>query len=305
MSFSQDVKSEIVARKIAKPCCVLAACYGVACFGKYFDKQGLVLHTELPEAARLVQKLYHRIGIDGQIVEKERIGGTISEFSVKDPEQVARMMELFGYTGAEASLRINPEVLKCTGCVSAFVSMAYLCSGTMTDPHKEYNLEFLTSRHNLARDFEALLAEHEFCPHRTLRKGCNVIYVKASEPLVDLLTFLGAPKAAMKLMELKMVKDVRNKTNRLTNCETANLSKMAAANAPVNKAVRYLQECGAIESLPEPLKQAAYVRLEHPDASLAQLAPLMDPPVSRSGLSHRFKRLQELAESLQEKRKNG
>lgn len=234
LSFSQDVKYEIIARRIGKPCCALAACYGAACFGKYFDAQGMVLHTEIPEAARLVQKLYHRVGIEGEIVQKERLGGPISEFSVKDPEQVARMMELFGHTGTEASLRINPAILQCSGCVSAFVSMAFLCSGTMTDPQKEYNLEFLTGRRNLARDFEALIAEHEFCPHRTLRKGANVIYVKASEPLVDLLTFMGAPKAAMQLMELKMVKDVRNKTNRIINCETANLSKMAAANAPVN-----------------------------------------------------------------------
>lgn len=305
LSFSQDVKYEIIARRIGKPCCALAACYGAACFGKYFDAQGMVLHTEIPEAARLVQKLYHRVGIEGEIVQKERLGGPISEFSVKDPEQMARMMELFGHTGTEASLRINPAILQCSGCVSAFVSMAFLCSGTMTDPQKEYNLEFLTGRRNLARDFEALIAEHEFCPHRTVRKGANVIYVKASEPLVDLLTFMGAPKAAMQLMELKMVKDVRNKTNRIINCETANLSKMAAANAPVNKAVRYLEEHGDLAGLPEPLRQAAQVRLEQPDASLAQLAPLLDPPVSRSGLSHRFKRLQEIAETLRERREHG
>lgn len=83
---------------------------------------------------------------------KSGLGGPISEFSVKDPEQVARMMELFGHTGTEASLRINPAILQCSGCVSAFVSMAFLCSGTMTDPQKEYNLEFLTGRRNLARD---------------------------------------------------------------------------------------------------------------------------------------------------------
>ena len=70
MSFSQDVKYEIIARRIGKPCCALAACYGAACFGKYFDAQGMVLHTEIPEAARLVQKLYHRVGIEGEMFRK-------------------------------------------------------------------------------------------------------------------------------------------------------------------------------------------------------------------------------------------
>ena len=305
MSFASRAREEIAQRSLQKDCCVRAAAYGFACFAKYFDKGGLVLQTEQPHTVQLARELFARCGVQGDVLEKQRPSGVLYEFNIREPEQVARMHELFGTTGSETSLQIDPALIRCQTCVSAYIGAAFLCSGTVTDPQKEYNLEFLTGRRNLARDFEALIAEHEFCPHRTVRKGANVIYVKASEPLVDLLTFMGAPKAAMQLMELKMVKDVRNKTNRIINCETANLSKMAAANAPVNKAVRYLEEHGDLAGLPEPLRQAAQVRLEQPDASLAQLAPLLDPPVSRSGLSHRFKRLQEIAETLRERREHG
>lgn len=307
MSFASRAREEIAQHslQLQKDCCVRAAAYGIACFAKYFDARGLVLQTEQELTARVAEQLFARCGVQGTILEKVRPSGTVYEFGIREPEQVRRMHELFGTTGTETSLQIDPGMIRCQTCVSAYISTAFLCSGTVTDPQKEYNLEFLTGRRNLARDFEALIAEHEFCPHRTVRKGANVIYVKASEPLVDLLTFMGAPKAAMQLMELKMVKDVRNKTNRIINCETANLSKMAAANAPVNKAVRYLEEHGDLAGLPEPLRQAAQVRLAQPDASLAQLAPLLDPPVSRSGLSHRFKRLQEIAETLRERREHG
>ena len=305
MSFSQDVKYEIIARRIGKPCCALAACYGAACFGKYFDAQGMVLHTEIPEAARLVQKLYHRVGIEGEIVQKERLGGPISEFSVKDPEQVARMMELFGHTGTEASLRINPAILQCSGCVSAFVSMAFLCSGTMTDPQKEYNLEFLTARTNLARDFEALLAEHEFAPHRTRRNGVNLVYVKNSANLERLLRFMGAAGAAEEIHAQKAFKQVRNQTNRQTNCDTANLGKTARANAQTLRAIRYLQENDALETLPEVLQQAAAVRLQYPDLSLTALCGCFDPSVSKSGLSHRMKKLEALADALRQRMEKG
>ena len=302
MSFSQKVKLEIAAKKVARPCCALAASYGAACFGKYFDDRGMVLHTELLQVARYVKRVYSMSGIQGEIREKQRPSGSVYEFAVQDPAQVKKMLELFECTGRETNLRINARLFSCQGCFQTFVGAAFLCSGTMTDPTKEYNLEFLTNRYNLARDFEALLAEHEFGPHRTCRKGSNIIYVKASETILDLLAFMGAAGATMELMNLKFYKDVRNKANRITNCETANISKVVNANAQTHRAIRYLEEQGDLESLPEPLRQAARLRKENPQASLAQLAALSQPPVSKSGLSHRMKKLESLAAELQKRR---
>ena len=167
------------------------------------------------------------------------------------------------------------------------------------------NLEFLTARTNLARDFEALLAEHEFAPHRTRRNGVNLVYVKNSANLERLLRFMGAAGAAEEIHAQKAFKQVRNQTNRQTNCDTANLGKTARANAQTLRAIRYLQENDALETLPEVLQQAAAVRLQYPDLSLTALCGCFDPAVSKSGLSHRMKKLEALADALRQRVEKG
>ena len=214
MSFSQEVKNEILRRKISKPCCNMAAAYAVACFGKYFDDRGVVLQTENEGVATFAQKLYRRCGVQGTVLSKERTTGPVYEFSVKDPAEVAKLLTLFGHTGKEPTLRIRPENFKCQSCMQAFISTAFLCCGTMTDPEKSYNLEFLSTRHYLSQQLEAMLAEHDFHPHRALRKGANTIYIKAADHIEDLLTFMGAGGAAMRIMNQRLYNEMRNKTNR-------------------------------------------------------------------------------------------
>ena len=211
------------------------------------------------------------------------------------------MHELFGTTGTETSLQIDPGMIRCQTCVSAYISTAFLCSGTVTDPQKEYNLEFLTGRTNLARDFEALLAEHEFAPHRTRRNGVNLIYVKSSANVERILAFMGATEASAQINAQKAVKQLRNQINRHTNCDTANLGKTARANAQTLKAIRFLQEQNALETLPEALQLAAAKRMEAPDLSLTALCACFDPPMSKSGLSHRMKKLEALADALRQR----
>ena len=238
--------------------------------------------------------------MQGEIFEKQRPSGILYEFNIRAPEQVARMHELFGTTGSETSLQIDPRLIRCQTCVSAYIGAAFLCSGTVIDPQKEYNLEFLTPRTNLARDFEALLAKHEFAPHRTRRSGINLIYVKASANVERLLRFMGAADAAEQMHTLKAFKQVRNQTNRQTNCDTANLGKTARANAQTLKAIRFLEENDALRTLPEVLQEAAAKRMQNPDLSLTALCSCFDPPVSKSGLSHRMKKLEALAETLRQ-----
>ena len=305
MSFASSAREEIAQRSPTKECCVRAAAYGIACFAKYFDARGLVLQTEQPHTVQLAQQLFARCGIRGEILEKPRVSGVLYEFNIRDAEQVTRLHELFGTTGRETSLQIDPGLIRCQTCVSAYIAMAFLCSGTVTDPQKEYNLEFLTSRTNLARDFEALLAEHEFAPHRTRRNGVNLIYVKTGANVERLLRFMGAADAATQISVLKAFKQVRNQTNRQTNCDTANLGKTARANAQTLKAIRYLQEQHALETLPEVLQRAAAKRLQYPDLSLTALCGCFDPAVSKSGLSHRMKKLEALAENLRQRQQEG
>lgn len=302
MSFSQDVKNEIVQKKITRERCALAASYGIACFGRYFDSKGLVLHTELLGVAQYAKRLFGICGVHGAIITKERPSGPLYEFKVDDPQEVDKMLKLFHCEEEQVSRHIDPRLIRCGHCFSAFVASAFLCCGTMTDPSKEYNLEFLCPRYNLAKDLEGILAEHEFTPRRTVRKGVNVIYVKASEQVADLLTFMGAGGAAMQIMDHKMFKELRNKTNRLNNCEMANIDKVVTANVAARKAIEYLQEKGDFDALPAPLRQAAQLRLDWPDLSLAQLVQKSPEPISKSGLSHRLKKLEQLADELRQRR---
>lgn len=298
MSFSQDVKAEILRRKVPRSCCCASAAYAVACFGKYFDDRGIVLQTETEGVATFAMKMYSRCGISGQILRKERAAGPMFEFSVKEPAEVQKLLDLFGHTGREPALRIRPGGFKCQNCVSFFISTAFLCCGTATDPEKGYNIEFLSTRYQLSQQLEAMLAEHEFHPHRALRKGANTIYIKAGDHIEDLLTFMGAGNAAMRIMEQRMYNEMRNMTNRLSNCETANMGKSVQAAVQVQKAIRQLEEAGALDTLPAPLPETARLRMAYPDLPLARLAEKFDPPVSKAGLSHRFKRIQQAAQRL-------
>ena len=284
MSFASSAREEIAQRSPTKECCVRAAAYGIACFAKYFDKGGLVLQTEQPHTVQLARELFARCGVQGDVLEKQRPSGVLYEFNIREPEQVARMHELFGTTGSETSLQIDPALIRCQTCVSAYIGAAFLCSGTVTDPQKEYNLEFLTVRTNLARD---------------------LVYVKNSANLERLLRFMGAAGAAEEIHAQKAFKQVRNQTNRQTNCDTANLGKTARANAQTLRAIRYLQENDALETLPEVLQQAAAVRLQYPDLSLTALCGCFDPAVSKSGLSHRMKKLEALADALRQRMEKG
>lgn len=298
MSFSQEVKNEIVRRRPPRPCCAAAAAYAVACFGKYFDARGVVLQTESEATADFARRVYGRCGIAGTITRKERPAGPVFEFSVKEPAQVQKLLALFGRTGSEPAVRIDPAMLKCQGCVQAFVGTAFLCCGTANDPDKGYSVEFATARGPLSRQLEGLLAEQELHPHRTRRRGVNIVYVKAGDQIEDLLTFMGAGGAAMQVMDRRAYRGVRNKTNRLSNCETANLGKSVQAAVQVQRAIRALQAADALGTLPPPLQTAARLRMQYPGLTLAELAQKFDPPVSKAGLSHRFKRIQELAARL-------
>lgn len=304
MSFSQQVKREIMSRELPRGCCAVAAAYAVACFGRYFDTKGLVLHTELPAVAQYCRKVLGRAGIEAQITEKGREGTVLYELSVKEESQVRRMLELFGHTGAEPSLRINGQNFKCDRCVASFAATAYLCCGTMTNPEREYNLEFLSNRYHLLKDFGALLCAHGFSPKQTQRKGTNVLYFKASGQIEDILTFMGASNATLELINLKVYKDFRNKANRITNCETANIEKTVNANQNTLRAIAFLEAEQALETLPEPLAVAARLRQQYPDFSLKELSEKFDPPLSKSGLSHRMKKLEQMAQRLRERKEN-
>lgn len=298
MIFSQQVKREITNKEIQNTCCITAACYGIACFAKQFDQRGLVLHTERAYIAQWAKKMYRLAGISGKVYVKGSPDSKMYEFSVGDPFEIEKMLMLFGHTGEETAIRIHWENFDCESCYAAFTSAAFLCCGTVINPQKSYTLEFVLSRYQLIGDLEQLLLEKGFFPKRVVRKGANVLYFKASEQIEDLLTYMGAQNAALEIMNLKVFKDFRNKANRITNCETANIDKIVAATQLVLQAIDFLEREDAFAVLSQPLRQAAELRKQNPHLSLAELAETSLEPVSKSGLSHRFRKICNIADEL-------
>lgn len=306
MTFSQETKKELMARiSLPNECCVIAAAYGAACFGKYFDARGVVLHTEQAGIAQFVKKIFAQAGIAGKIYVKGNEENRIYEFAIKEPNEVEKMLALFGHDATAVNVRIRSENLKCEHCVNVFIALAFLCCGTMTNPEKEYNLEFLSSRHTLMKEFSDLLMGHGFSPKLTQRKGSNVLYLKASEQIEDLLTFMGASNATLQIASMKVYKDFRNKANRITNCETANIDKTVNASGKTVQAIAYLKQNNLLDSLPQALIEAAEKRIEYPDLPLKELAQKFSPVLSKSGLSHRMKKLEQLAQESKERKQNG
>lgn len=301
MSFSQQVKQEICAKPLRSPCCIAAACYSIACFCKYFDTRGIVLHTEQKIVAQWAKSMFASSNIKGQIFVKGSEENPIYEFSIKDPFEVEKMLVMFGHSGEETSLRVNPNNFECENCFSSFISAAFLCCGTMIKPEKGYSLEFVISRYGMSQDLEELLCEKGFPPKRTVRKGINILYYKSSEKIEDILTYMRANKSAMEIMNLKIYKDFRNKANRITNCETANIDKTLEAAKRFFIDVSFLEENGVLDLLDAPLLDAIDVRKEHPELSLAELAEKMPEPVSKSGLSHRYRKISAKADALRQK----
>lgn len=186
-------------------------------------------------------------------------------------------------------------------CRRAFIRGCFLASGSISAPQKGYHFEIVTVSEARALQLQQLIHSCGIEAKTVVRKKYHVVYAKEGEQIADLLSLMEAPKARMDFENIRILKDVRNSVNRKVNCEAANLNKTANASLEQVRDIEYISEYYGLESLPENLKQAARLRLEKPDASLTELGKLMDPPVSKSGVNHRFKKLKALANAVREK----
>lgn len=303
MSFTKDAKAEILARSsewVSAPV-QLAHIYGIVCFAKSFDASALVLHTDMLTLAVHLKSMLQIFGIDASV--QKRTGGY--ECVVRDEVQMKELFSLLNLNERDTSLRLKTENTEVPEDFQAFLAGCFLAGGLISNPAKEYMLEFLTPRFNFASDFAALLAQKGFEPKRTTRKSQHIIYFKASEQVEDLLITMGATGASFEVMNHKIIKDIRNNANRITNCETANIEKTVAATRRYLEYISFLQQRGAFETLPEEVRQVALLRRENPAATLAELGEMCTPPVGKSGVSYRLRKIESTAKNLQEKEQNG
>lgn len=195
--------------------------------------------------------------------------------------------------------RCVDTALKNSCCKRAFLRGAFLCIGSIVDPNKGYDLEFVCDEEKKALKIQELLADFDINGKISIRKGSYVLYVKEAEMVVNTLNVIGAHNSLMKLENLRVEKDFRNNLNRKVNFETANLRKTGDAAAKQIEDIRRIEENMGLDHLSEPLRQLAVLRLEHPESSLSELGAMMNPPVGKSGVNHRMRRLGDIAGTIQ------
>ena len=297
MSFSSQVKGELCRSALSRRCCAQAEAYGVLLYCGQFDARQVRITTESPDfAARLPQLFRKAFRMDFDRLPGE--GSAKRVFSITAADKLSALGEAFGYHPAQTlAHHINFAVLEEDHCRVAFLRGAFLAGGSVTDPAKRYHLELATPHRSVSRELRALMQEAGFDPRESRRKANYITYFKQSEAIEEFLTAIGAPVSAMELMNAKVEKDLRGSVNRRVNCDAANLDKAVEAAQKQIEAIYRLEERGMLEELPDKLKEAVDLRVAHPELTLAQLAELCDPPVSKPAFSNRLRKLMALAES--------
>ncbi|MCL2227855.1 MAG: DNA-binding protein WhiA [Oscillospiraceae bacterium] len=300
MSFSYNTKNELCRLLPQEVCCAVAECYGVLMFCNTFSAREIrVVTGNMALGLRLKEMFAFAFSTEFDVMpEPDKVGK--QAYVITDAAKLGRIFEAFGVL-PESLLahHVNLGVLEEDCCCKSFVRGAFLAGGAITDPNKSYHLELVTDHFNVSRETYSLLLEMGFSPKETSRSGNYIIYFKQSSAIEDFLTFVGAPIHAMELMSAKIEKDMRNSVNRKVNCDTANVTKTVDASASHVKAIGVIEGAGLLETLPEKLRQTAALRVEHPELSIKELADSSSPPVTKSCLNHRLRKLVEIAEGVE------
>ncbi|MCI9119624.1 MAG: DNA-binding protein WhiA [Flavonifractor sp.] len=297
MSFSSQAKTELCRAPISRRCCARAEAYGILLYCNQFTGSQVRIVTESSDfAARLPNLFQKAFKITFDTLPEDGAGKYT--FSIRDADKLRTLWNAFDCAPEETlAHHINFAMVEEDHCRTALFRGAFLAGGSVTDPAKRYHLEISTHHLSVSRELRTLLLEAGFSPKETQRKGVSVTYFKQSEAIEDFLTALGAPLAAMELMNAKAEKDLRGSVNRRVNCDAANLDKTVEAAQEQMEAIYRLEERGLLEDLPDKLKEAVDLRMAHPELTLSQLCQLCDPPVSKSAFNHRLRKLLALSKS--------
>ena len=302
LSFSGSAKAEVCKEYPQSNCCALAECFGILLFCNSFSEDCIKIITESQDFARLLPKLFRKaFGLSFDSMPEEGSTGK-QVFVIRSKEKITKIMESFGFSPEDTvALHINLPVVEEDCCKASFLRGAFLAGGSVTSPAKSYHMELASTHQSVVRECDALIRDTlGFSPKTASRAGGKVLYLKQSDLISDFLTFLGAPVAAMGIMEAKLEKELNNKVNRCCNCDDANTSKVVEAAQEQLAAIRVLREKEMVEALPEKLLAAVTAREENPEATLTELAAMMEPPITKPAMNHRLKRIVEIAREVRE-----
>jgi len=268
----------------------------MALFSKSFSFRKITFQSENENITGLFRRLLKELC---NIEAKIDVSPSGKSFTVDlGKKESSKLMTFFGHSSSEKNLVVNFSNFSCENCSKAFIAGAFLSCGTVSSPEKDYHLEFNVSYLNLAKSFITLFNEFELSPKLITRKGYHVVYFKDSEAIEDFLYIMGAVSSMFDMMNIKIVKEIRNSANRKANCETANIEKTVKASMPQIEAILKIKKEKGLDFLSKPLKEMAQARLDNPDLSLAELAETFNPPLSKSGANHRLKRIEAIAKEL-------
>jgi cell division protein WhiA len=314
MSFSAKTKNELSRVISPKKCCNIAELSALVKLSGSLQLAGnkkinLKITTEHNSIARKIFKLLKlNFGINTKIsVNKNKTLKKSTSYVLlvtSDMGAINLLKDLGILYSEEDFYTINTvpsNLVKDEDCARSFIRGAFLGGGSISDPEKNYHLEFVTSNEEFAESLKDLINSIGFNSKIVPRKNNYVVYLKESEQISDLLSIIGAHNALLSLQNVKIVKEMRNNVNRIVNCETANLSKTVSAAVRQIDNIKYIRDTKGLEYIPRNLREIANLRIEYEDLTLKELGEMLNPPVGKSGVNHRLRKIEQIAEDLREK----
>jgi hypothetical protein len=305
VSFTGEVKDELSRVEPKRNCCSRSELAALVRIEGTLNITGpsryrLEIATETAPVARTAIKLLHSVyGLKTELTVRRSVLHKTNNYLITVPTQPgldAALAEL-GILGEDGlSLGIAPSLVKRDCCAIAYLRGAFLGGGFVADPHGDFHFELTAETEQLAEDLVTLMARFDIEARLAQRRGAYAVYLKGAEPIVTFLALVGAHRALLRTEDVRIVKSMRNDVNRLVNAEIANQAKTAEAAVGQIEAIKLLTSVRGLDSLPPALRELAELRLENPDVSLRELGELADPPLSKSAVYHRVRRLEELAE---------
>jgi len=295
MSFAAEVKEELLKVENAS-CCEQSEARGLLLFGRELSQSSISLLTENAGVSMAYAKAVHLFSgytPEAEVSASGNYKTVIENKNITD----AVLSEVLSGEGSAKRVRSVGEIER-DCCRAAFVRGAFLAGGTVTNPDTEYHLEFSCPSKRLADGLSELLIQLGIEAKMTKRAGNNIVYIKKSGEIEDLLSLMGATETSLMLMGAKMYKDVRNTINRRVNFENANIRRSVDAAVKQYEAIKLIAERVGLDSLPKELKCTAQLRLENPEASTGEIRKMLGGSVSLSGLNHRLKKLMDIAEEI-------
>ncbi len=320
MSFSSEVRKELIGIMPEARHCMIAELGGLLLMlAKIEETEGKWVLNFQSENEWIARKYFTILNktfkIDTEVLLKTHKNRQKSSYilDLEDSEQVEKILQattLLKYEAKQPIVRdyMDQVIIQSMCCKRAYLRGAFVAGGSVSDPEKGYHLEFVCEKEDHAKYLQKTMESLEMDAKIVTRKGHYVVYLKEGAQIVDLLNVMGAHIALMELENIRIVKEVRNNVNRLVNCETANLKKTVSAAVRQVQDIEYIRDTMGLASLPQNLEEIARYRLEYSSATLKELGELLSPPVGKSGVNHRLKKLSEIANQTREQRggiKNG